>query len=96
VDLPEAASHDAEALARHVFAQPAKWFAVLLRFRDALVRPLGLKRAVDLRAMGGDRINLFGYSSGTMARSFSVKTTRISIFVCRCWCSRHLKANRTD
>jgi hypothetical protein len=59
VDLPEAASHDAEALARHVFAQPAKWFAVLLRFRDALVRPLGLKRAVDLRAMGGDRINLF-------------------------------------
>jgi hypothetical protein len=59
VDLPEAASHDAEALARHIFAHPAEWVAMLLRLRDILVRPFGLKRAVDLLAKGGDRIDIF-------------------------------------
>jgi hypothetical protein len=59
VDLPEAACHDAEALARHIFSQPAGWVSTLLRLRDILVRPFGLKRAVDLQATGGDRINIF-------------------------------------
>lgn len=59
VDLPEIALDDAESLARHVFAQQPEWIAVLLKFRDILVWPFGLKRAVDLLAKGGDRISLF-------------------------------------
>ncbi len=59
VDLPEAASSDAEALARHVFEQQPAWIATLLGIRDCLVQPFGLKRAADLRAGGGDRISLF-------------------------------------
>ncbi|NUX54104.1 DUF2867 domain-containing protein [Paraburkholderia youngii] len=59
VDLPESACHDAETLARHVFARQPAWIGMLLRFRDILVRPFGLKTAVDLKQKGGDRISLF-------------------------------------
>ncbi|APA88241.1 DUF2867 domain-containing protein [Paraburkholderia sprentiae WSM5005] len=59
VDLPERACHDAEALARHVFARQPAWIGMLLRFRDILVRPFGLKTAADLKQKGGDRISLF-------------------------------------
>lgn len=59
VDLPETASHDVESLARHVFAHQPEWIAILLRLRDMLVWPFGLKRAVDLQAKGGDRISIF-------------------------------------
>ncbi|WP_342628347.1 DUF2867 domain-containing protein [Nguyenibacter vanlangensis] len=59
VDLPDAASHDVEVLARHVFAQPAAWVAMLLRVRDGLVRPFGIRSTAGLRAGGGDRINFF-------------------------------------
>ncbi|MFP3606008.1 DUF2867 domain-containing protein [Paraburkholderia sp. SIMBA_053] len=59
VDLPEAASHDAECIARHIFDHQPEWIAALLKLRDLLVLPLGLKRAADLSAAGGDRLNIF-------------------------------------
>lgn len=59
VNLPEGACHDAEALSRHVFAGQPAWIGMLLRFRDILVRPFGLKTTVDLKEKGGDRISLF-------------------------------------
>lgn len=59
VDLPEVASGDAEALARHIFEQQPEWIAMLMSIRDILVRPFGLKRAADLRSRGGDRISIF-------------------------------------
>lgn len=59
VALPDAACGDAEALARHVFTKQPAWIALLLRCRDTLVRPLGLKRTAELKANGDDRISLF-------------------------------------
>ena len=59
VELPEVASGDAEALARHVFEQQPEWIAKLLGIRDRLVQPLGLKRAADLRSGEGERISIF-------------------------------------
>jgi hypothetical protein len=59
IDLPDAASHDAEFIARHIFDHQPEWIAALLTLRDLLVRPFGLKRAADLWAAGGDRINIF-------------------------------------
>ncbi|PYE13219.1 DUF2867 domain-containing protein [Paraburkholderia silvatlantica] len=59
IDLPEAASHDAECMARHIFDHQPERIAALLKLRDLLVRPLGLKGAADLRGAGGDRINVF-------------------------------------
>jgi len=59
VDLPQNDTHDAESLAQRIFAQQPKWVATLLRARDTLVRPFGLKRAEDLLSMDGDRLNIF-------------------------------------
>jgi hypothetical protein len=61
VDLPAtgALDIDVESLARHIFAQQPAWIAKLLRARDTLVRPFGLKRAGELQALGGDRISIF-------------------------------------
>ncbi len=59
VDLPEAASSDAEAIARHVFEQQPAWIATLMGIRDRLVQPFDLKRSADLQAAGGDRISIF-------------------------------------
>lgn len=58
-DLPETASGDVEALARHVFEQQPEWIAMLMSIRDILVLPFGLKRAADLQSSGGDRISIF-------------------------------------
>ena len=58
-DLPETASGDVEALARHVFEQQPEWIAMLMSIRDILVRPFGLKRAADLQSSAGDRISIF-------------------------------------
>lgn len=58
-DLPKTATRDVEALARHIFTQQPGWVATLLRLRDIFVRPLGLKRAVDLQRKAGDRIGIF-------------------------------------
>ena len=59
VDLSQSASGDAESLARHIFNHQPEWIAMMLRLRDILVRPFGLKRAADLLAEGGDRISIF-------------------------------------
>jgi len=59
VGLPEGASGDAEMLARHIFAGQPEWIAMLMRIRDLLVAPFGLKRATDLRSGGGERIDIF-------------------------------------
>jgi hypothetical protein len=59
VDLSETASHDAESLARHIFDRQPEWIAMLLRCRDILVSPFGLKKTVDLRAKGDDRVSIF-------------------------------------
>ena len=59
VELQEFASRNPEALAQHIFTRQPKWIALLVRLRDVLVRPFGLKRAVDLQGAGGDRINMF-------------------------------------
>ncbi|WP_116140249.1 DUF2867 domain-containing protein [Trinickia diaoshuihuensis] len=59
IELPQAASHDAEFIARHIFDHQPQWIAALLKLRDLLVRPFGLKRAADLWAAGGDRVNIF-------------------------------------
>ncbi len=58
-DLPEAASGDAEALARHVFERQPEWIATLMSIRDSFVRPFGLKRTAELGDGGGDRISIF-------------------------------------
>ena len=59
VDLPGNASHDAQSLARHIFAKQPLWIAMLLNVRDMLVRPFGLKTAGELTQTAGDRISLF-------------------------------------
>ncbi|RAR54529.1 uncharacterized protein DUF2867 [Paraburkholderia unamae] len=59
IDLPEAASHDAECIARHIFKHQREWIAAPLKLRDLLVLPFGLKGTADLRGAGGDRINIF-------------------------------------
>lgn len=59
VELPETASGNAEELAGHIFTQQPGWVAMLMSIRDGLVRPFGLKRAVDFQASGGDRIGIF-------------------------------------
>lgn len=59
VDLRESVSRNTEALAQHIFARQPQWIACLLRLRDGLVRPFGLKTTADLHAEGGDRINIF-------------------------------------
>lgn len=59
--LPPDASDDPDTLARFLFAQRSAWIAALMRLRDALVAPLGLKTASSLQA-GGDgrpRIGIF-------------------------------------
>ncbi|CAM2146093.1 DUF2867 domain-containing protein [Pararobbsia alpina] len=59
VDLPGNACHDAQSLARHIFARQPGWIPMLLNIRDMLVRPFGLKTAAELTHSEGDRISLF-------------------------------------
>jgi hypothetical protein len=53
---------DAGALAAAVFGQPSSMFTLLMRLRDALVRPFGLKTSAHIvRALGphADRLDMF-------------------------------------
>ncbi|AZQ53728.1 DUF2867 domain-containing protein [Burkholderia cenocepacia] len=59
VALPATARTDAESLARHIFAGQPQWIAMLLRVRDMVVWPLGLKGTAELKAAHGDRISIF-------------------------------------
>ena len=59
--LPETVSHDVGQLARTVLGQPAPWFRLLIRLRDAAVAGFGVKTSRQLRAEanGGEHINFF-------------------------------------
>jgi hypothetical protein len=57
--LPEGATHDAEALARFIFANQPAWVSRLMRLRDLIVGKLGLKTADGLRTAAGKRIGIF-------------------------------------
>lgn len=63
IDLPPHASHDPEVLARFLFAHQAAWVASLMRLRDAVVAPLGIKTSKALRATtdprGVARVGIF-------------------------------------
>ncbi|KVN57675.1 MULTISPECIES: DUF2867 domain-containing protein [Burkholderia] len=59
VALPATACNDAASLARHIFTGQPKWIALLLRIRDLVVWPFGLKGTADLKAANGDRISIF-------------------------------------
>lgn len=63
VDLPDDAANDPEPLARHLHAHPAPWFGTLIRLRDAIVAPFGIKttRQFESEAVDAahDRIAFF-------------------------------------
>ena len=63
IALSEACSHDVGQLARAVLGQPAPWFRVLIRLRDAAVAGFGIKTSRQLRAdaaaSGGEHIDFF-------------------------------------
>ncbi|MBX3658026.1 MAG: DUF2867 domain-containing protein [Ramlibacter sp.] len=50
IPLPPGATADPERLARFIFAQQAPWVSGLMKMRDALVSPFGLKTAKQLTA----------------------------------------------
>ncbi|MGE3346735.1 MAG: DUF2867 domain-containing protein [Ramlibacter sp.] len=50
IQLPPGATADPERLARFIFAQQAPWVSGLMKMRDALVSPFGLKTAKQLTA----------------------------------------------
>jgi len=68
---------------------------MLLRLRDILVRPFGLKESSrPSRPRGRSDKHFSGVRARfTTARSFSVKDDTHLNFVCHCSCSRHLKAD---
>lgn len=61
ITLPPHARGDAESLARVMLTGQAPWVAALMRLRDAIVAPLGIKTADTLLAATGDddRIHIF-------------------------------------
>jgi len=63
VSLPAGASDDVGALAQALFHRPPLWIRSLLKLRDALMRPLGVKTTDDIREAGAidgrDRIGFF-------------------------------------
>lgn len=63
VTLPEGVSDDPAELARALFSRQAFWIRGLLRLRDRLVAPLGVKTTTQIRAAGArdgrDRIGFF-------------------------------------
>lgn len=63
INLPDHASRDPEVLARFLFARPPSSLRLLLKVRDLLVAPFGVKTATRLQASGtstpGQRIGIF-------------------------------------
>ncbi|WP_415804234.1 DUF2867 domain-containing protein [Bordetella muralis] len=61
--LPNSATDDPERLARHLHENPAPWFHTLLRIRDLLVAPLGIKTSRqferDAKQQKRDHISFF-------------------------------------
>lgn len=63
VALPSAGPDDPAKLAEMLFGNSPAWIRALLRLRDRLVAPLGVKTTADIRAAGAsdgrDRIGFF-------------------------------------
>jgi hypothetical protein len=63
VTLPLEMSRDVATLARALFTRPPLWIQVLLRLRDQLVGPFGVKTTTEIRKAGAsdgrDRIGFF-------------------------------------
>lgn len=63
VTLPQAAPEDVTTLARALFNRPPLWLRGLLRLRDQIVGPLGVKTTTAIREAGArdghDRIGFF-------------------------------------
>jgi hypothetical protein len=63
ISLPDRASHDPEVLARFLFSQSPLAMRLLLKVRDLLVAPFGVKTASRLQALGAaqssQRIGIF-------------------------------------
>lgn len=61
VNLPnqKARQMEMESLARHVLGSQPGWAQVLMRLRDAIVQPFGIKTATQLAASEGGRIGIF-------------------------------------
>lgn len=62
VALPPEASLDPERLARFVFSQQPAWIGQLMRLRDVLMGPFGVKTAQQLQAADGGhrpRVGIF-------------------------------------
>lgn len=58
--LPPDVHRDAETLARFVFAQQAPWMKALMRTRDVIVKPFGLKTAKELeQGPSASRVGIF-------------------------------------
>lgn len=55
ISLPERASRDPEVLARFLFSKAPPSMRMLLRARDLLVAPFGIKTADRLQALGSSR-----------------------------------------
>lgn len=63
VTLPGRRPHDLAALAERSLRNPAPWFGVAIRLRDAAVRPFGVRTSRQirdhLRSQNADRIDFF-------------------------------------
>lgn len=57
--LPDGATHDPETLARFIFANQPDWVWRLMRLRDRIVGPAGLKTVERLHASGVGRVGIF-------------------------------------
>jgi hypothetical protein len=61
VQLPQGRRYDVADLSRMVFARAPRWISALMRLRDALVRPLGLKTAAQLSGRPVDPATHIGF-----------------------------------
>jgi hypothetical protein len=60
ITLPAEASGDIDRLARAVMGRPAGWTRALMRVRDAVMAPLGVKTSGSIAREGrGERIDFF-------------------------------------
>lgn len=59
IRLPNNATTDPEAIARFLFSHRSPWFSLLMRLRDALVAPFGIKTSEQLQCSSGDHVGVF-------------------------------------
>jgi len=59
IRLPKNATTDPETIARFLFSHRSPWFSLLMRLRDALVAPFGIKTSEQFQGSDGKRIGVF-------------------------------------